>query len=80
MKNVKEVWLVSGWDGDPTCFSSKEKAKEEFIRRFSLLDDYDYLKKTCEHKEENYEYWTAKDEEGKYYYELHFYLIPLITD
>lgn len=79
MKNIKNVWLVSGWDGDEQVFENKENAYDEFTKRLFILDDYDYLERTCEDKEENFEYWTARDKEGQYYYELYFCLVPLIT-
>lgn len=33
MKNVKNVWLVSGWDGDAQVFENKENAYDEFTKR-----------------------------------------------
>ena len=42
------IYEVRGWDGDPTCFSSKEKAKEEFIGRSNLVNNWE-----CIEKEEN---------------------------
>ena len=80
MKTVKNVWLVSGWDGDTRVFENKESAYDEFTKRLFTLDKYDYLEKICEDKEENYECWTAKDKENQYYYELYFCSVPLITD
>lgn len=42
------IYEIRGWDGDPICFSSKEKAKEEFVVRSNLVNNWE-----CIEKEEN---------------------------
>ena len=37
------IYEIRGQDGDPTCFSSKEKAKEEFIARSNLVDNWECI-------------------------------------
>ena len=60
-----KVWLVSGWDGDNTIFSSKTKAESEYRNRQNMVNH-----PTLDYKEGNITISSYYDIELKQLYAL----------